>query len=293
MALLSQLLRPSLIQSELASLSRVAGNARNFAGEAGLTAAATPPSSASGSTQQSEPEYSGPPKLVVFGGRGFVGSAVCKQALNTGLHVVAISPSGTPPTGKEPWTREVEWLRGNALEPRTYQDVLHGALAAISCVGGFGSQADMLRINGAANAAAIATARAAGVPRFVYISAHTPPMPGIDMVLSGYIQGKRQAEEELLRSYPQSGVVLRPWLIYGDRAISSHVSLPLGMLFSPVEYALRHIPNAKQLAQLPFVGAGFIPPVPVEQVAKVAVAAATDPSVPGGIIDDWNISEWK
>jgi hypothetical protein len=41
------------------------------------------------------------------------------------------------------------------------------------------------------------------------------------------------------------------------------------------------------------VGAGFIPPVPVEQVAKVAVAAATDPSVPGGIIDDWKIAEWK
>jgi glutamate dehydrogenase/leucine dehydrogenase len=38
--------------------------------------------------------YSGPPKLVVFGGRGFVGSAVCKEALSTGLHVVAISPSG-------------------------------------------------------------------------------------------------------------------------------------------------------------------------------------------------------
>lgn len=38
--------------------------------------------------------YSGPPKLIVFGGRGFVGSAVCKEALNTGLHVVAISPSG-------------------------------------------------------------------------------------------------------------------------------------------------------------------------------------------------------
>jgi hypothetical protein len=68
------------------------------------------------------------------------------------------------------------------------QDVLPGALAAISCVGAFGSQADMLRINGAANAAAIATAKAAGVQRFVYISAHTPPVPGIDAVLSGYIQ---------------------------------------------------------------------------------------------------------
>jgi hypothetical protein len=53
------------------------------------------------------------------------------------------------------------------------------------------------------------------------------------------LQGKRQAEEELLRSYPDSGVVLRPWVIYGDRAISSHISLPLGMLFGPLEYALK------------------------------------------------------
>lgn len=36
----------------------------------------------------------GPPKLLVFGGRGFVGSAVCKEALKTGLHVVSITPSG-------------------------------------------------------------------------------------------------------------------------------------------------------------------------------------------------------
>lgn len=34
------------------------------------------------------------PKLVVFGGRGFVGSHIVQEALNTGLHVVAISRSG-------------------------------------------------------------------------------------------------------------------------------------------------------------------------------------------------------
>lgn len=38
----------------------------------------------------------GPPKLLVFGGRGFVGSAICKEALKTGLHVVSITPSGQP-----------------------------------------------------------------------------------------------------------------------------------------------------------------------------------------------------
>jgi hypothetical protein len=98
------------------------------------------------------------------------------------------TPTGTPPLHKEPWTADVEWARGNALEPRTYERLLPGALAAISCVGGFGSQSEMARVNGAANAAAIAAAKAAGIPRFVYLSAHTPNVPGIDLLLSGYIQ---------------------------------------------------------------------------------------------------------
>lgn len=87
----------------------------------------------------------------------------------------------------------MEWARGNALEPRTYDRLLPGALAAISCVGGFGSQSEMQRINGAANAAVIAAAKAAGVQRFVYVSAHTPNVPGIDLLLSGYIQVRSTA----------------------------------------------------------------------------------------------------
>lgn len=43
----------------------------------------------------------------------------------------------------------------------------------------------------------------------------------------------------LFRCYPEGGVVLRPWLIYGDRALSAHVSLPLGVLFGPLEYAIK------------------------------------------------------
>jgi hypothetical protein len=33
------------------------------------------------------------------------------------------------------------------------------------------------------------------------------------------LQGKQQAEAELFRSYPNAGVALRPWIIYGDRAL--------------------------------------------------------------------------
>jgi hypothetical protein len=40
----------------------------------------------------------------------------------------------------------VEWLRGNALEPQTYQAALQGALGAVSAVGAFGSQEYMMQV---------------------------------------------------------------------------------------------------------------------------------------------------
>jgi hypothetical protein len=118
---------------------------------------------------------------------------------------------------------------------------------------------------------------------------HTPTTTTIQT------QGKAQAEAELFRSYPETGVALRPWLIYGDRRVSTALTLPLGALFGPVETLLKKLPpaQARALAALPVIGAGFVPPVSVAQVARVAVAAATDASVPGGVIDDWAISEWK
>eukprot|EP00879_Flechtneria_rotunda_P003521 GHRR01003752.1.p2 GENE.GHRR01003752.1~~GHRR01003752.1.p2 ORF type:complete len:312 (+),score=90.77 GHRR01003752.1:229-1164(+) len=307
---LSRSLHPLLPQLELAVCARGFRNTRalttaakddeSFQGAGPAPPGTTSPGSSiaasTGPSEQSayqQPSYAGTPKLVVFGGRGFVGSAICKEALKTGLHVVSISPAGTPPIGREAWTQDVEWCRGNALEPRTYQDILHGSLAAISCIGAFGSQAQMLKINGTANSVAIATAKAAEVPRFVYISGHIPNIPGLELVAQGYVHGKRQAEEELFRSYPEAGVALRPWVIYGDRAVTSAVTLPLGMMLGPVEYLIKQIPNARTLAGLPIIGAGFIPPVHVDQVAKAAVAAATDPTIPAGVIDNWRIAEWR
>lgn len=57
-------------------------------------------------------------------------------------------PAGTPPLARDPWVREVQWVRGSALEPRTYQHLLPGAVGAVSCVGGFGSTAQMMQVGG-------------------------------------------------------------------------------------------------------------------------------------------------
>jgi nucleoside-diphosphate-sugar epimerase len=83
------------------------------------------------------------------------------------------------------------------------------------------------------------------------------------------------------------GVALRPGVIHGNRKWGS-TSIPLGLIFRPLETALSVLP-AKSLVEIPLAGAAFVPPVSVLKVAKAAVSAATDPSVPPGIMDVWTI----
>jgi hypothetical protein len=51
--------------------------------------------------------------------------------------------------------------------------------------------------------------------------------------------------------------------------------------------------NSRQLAATPLVGALFYPPADVHAVAKAAVQAATDASIPAGVMDAWQVSEFK
>ena len=67
----------------------------------------------------------GPPRLLVFGGNGFVGTRVCKEALDTGLGVVSISRSGKPPV-QDSWVPQVEWV---SVSPSPCTNGLHGIIA--------------------------------------------------------------------------------------------------------------------------------------------------------------------
>ena len=54
--------------------------------------------------------FMGQPKLLVFGGSGFVGSRVCEEALKTGLPVVSVNRSG-PPKLSADWVSNIEWIQ--------------------------------------------------------------------------------------------------------------------------------------------------------------------------------------
>lgn len=217
-------------------------------------------------------------KLLVLGGSGFVGSHVCREALDRGLTVASLSRSGRS-TIRDSWANHITWHQGNLLLPDTLKEALSGATAVISCVGGFGSNSHMYKINGTANINAIRAAAEQGVKRFVYVSA--TDFGVANYLLKGYYEGKRAAETELLTKFPYSGVILRPGFIYGTRSVGS-MKIPLGVIGSPLEMVLQH---AKPMSQLPLVGPLFISPVNVTAVAQVAVRAATDPVFPPGIID--------
>ncbi|KAI0374924.1 NAD-P-binding protein [Pilatotrama ljubarskyi] len=78
-------------------------------------------------------------KILVIGGNGFVGSAVCRTALARGMQVASVSPSGKPwqtPKGHTPsWVHKVEWHHGDALKPETYAHLLPGVTAVVHTIG--------------------------------------------------------------------------------------------------------------------------------------------------------------
>lgn len=78
-------------------------------------------------------------KILVVGGNGFLGSAVCKAALARGMQVTSISSSGKPyttPKGHSPaWTSKVNWQAANALEPSSYSHLVNGTTAVVHTLG--------------------------------------------------------------------------------------------------------------------------------------------------------------
>ncbi|CAN6682503.1 unnamed protein product [Malus baccata var. baccata] len=224
-------------------------------------------------------------KLLVLGGNGFVGSHVCREALDRGLSVASLSRSGRSKL-HDLWASSVTWHQGNLLSPESLKDAFNGVTSVISCVGGFGSNSYMYKINGTANINAIRVAAEQGVKRFVYISA--ADFGVANYLLQGYYEGKRAAETELLTKFPYGGVILRPGFIYGTRSVGS-LKIPLGVIGSPLEMLFQ---NTRPLSQLPLVGPLFTPPVNVTSVANVAVRAATDPVFPPGIVDVQGIQRY-
>ncbi|CAN8236277.1 unnamed protein product [Cochlearia groenlandica] len=222
-------------------------------------------------------------KILVLGGNGYVGSQICKEALRQGLSVSSLSRSGGSSL-HDSWVKDVTWHQGDLLSPDSLKPALEGITSVISCVGGFGSNSHMVRINGTANINAVKAASEQGVKKFVYISA--ADFGVINNLIRGYFEGKRATEAEILDKFGNRGTILRPGFIHGTRQVGS-IKLPLSLIGAPLEMVLKLLP--KEVTKIPVIGPLLIPPVNVKSVAGFAVKAAADLDFGSGVIDVYQI----
>jgi nucleoside-diphosphate-sugar epimerase len=175
--------------------------------------------------------------LVVFGGTGFVGTAVLVEALlqNKDLQIFAVSRTGVAPEwmSDEPvyQTTRLSFLSGDLLAPHTVRDALRAVtpkydiVGCISCVGAITpwSQTNMVRTCGDANINAYTISREIGATKFAVITRDRSNMDDwwypFPYLLPGYYEGKRKIEEFLERDVENAGnaICLRAGFVVGTR----------------------------------------------------------------------------
>ncbi|HEX8358743.1 MAG TPA: NAD-dependent epimerase/dehydratase family protein [Longimicrobium sp.] len=204
-------------------------------------------------------------KVLVTGANGFIGSEVCRAAVDAGHTVVGLARRGKP-AGGAPWAERVKWVAADVLSPATWLTHLAGADAVLHCVGIIREDvrrgATFERVNGDSAITVAEEAERAGAGAFVFISASSQP-PGVG---AGYLRAKRSAEARI-QELGVRAVFLRPGFVFGAGRLAS---LPAAAVI--------------QLAgHLPFVGAAAreARPLPVEIVARATLRAAADASVRG------------
>jgi uncharacterized protein YbjT (DUF2867 family) len=209
-------------------------------------------------------------RLLVTGGSGFIGREVCRLAAERGHEVVSVARSGRPDFGNsrsdsktEPaWADRVKWVSASVFEPQRWREHLEncdGVVHSIGVIEDSPKEGVVLeRLNGDAAILAGLEAERAGVPSFTFVSASRTP-PG---TREAYLSAKRRAERELIE-LDLSVARLRPGPVYGEG--NPHFSGLTNRLF-------RELGERERVARR----LGEIRPLPVDQVAAVALETALD-----------------
>lgn len=231
--------------------------------------------------------------LLLLLGSNILQSLHAHLADTQNAYIASLSRSGRPPAHllNTPLRTHTHYLQADLCLPSSLSPILarqNGRPAydaVISCVGGFGDVQHMRAINGAANCSLIRASHAAGIPRFIYISAHPYRLPRF--LQQGYFEGKKMAEQCLLDVFGPAGYILRPSFIYGTRHVSIHghtVPLPLwipGLLHAKLSRLkvggrplYRYATRDAQLAHLPFGLGALVHDVSMPSVSVHAVSEA-------------------
>ena len=182
-------------------------------------------------------------------------------------------------------------MKGDVFDKAAREDAMSDVDVVVSTIGAFGSNEFMERICGDATIEAVRTAKEKGVQKFGFVSSAQVYEGSVglnlpkSMPMHGYFQGKYKAENELLESYPDSHVILRPGFIYGPRIVGPLGSIPLQMIGAPASFVGTQMgPLSSLIQSIPFVGKECSSMVPVESVGKAMVESIVSQSE-GVILD--------
>jgi nucleoside-diphosphate-sugar epimerase len=164
-------------------------------------------------------------RVLVLGGSGFVGKALCRELIKIGAEVFSISRSGNPIKNPldDPLLQKVNWIKGNALDSHAYSKLdkidtlIHsiGILREPSSKQGkfaetFESEIlDTLKVS-------LEASKKFGAPlsRIGYISAADFGFIS-RLLLSKYMKAKLEAEH-LLESQNVPTIIARPGFMFGS-----------------------------------------------------------------------------
>ncbi|WP_103026407.1 NAD-dependent epimerase/dehydratase family protein [Salinibacter altiplanensis] len=208
--------------------------------------------------------------LVVPGGNGFIGTEICRVAVQNGHEVAAFGRTGRPALtpARHPWVQDVTWRAADVFAPDTWRDLLQDADAVVHTIATLRERPNdgvtFDRVNAESALLAAEEAVAAGVDAFVFLSVRDKP----PLVPSPFLAAKRRAERGLREDYPPlRTATLRPNLVYGDRRTGTST---LAAVLSQGQGLHPH-PYASDAGR----------PLPVEFVAAAAVQAATTSTMEG------------
>eukprot|EP00933_Yihiella_yeosuensis_P073212 TRINITY_DN81821_c0_g1_i1.p1 TRINITY_DN81821_c0_g1~~TRINITY_DN81821_c0_g1_i1.p1 ORF type:complete len:269 (-),score=45.91 TRINITY_DN81821_c0_g1_i1:47-796(-) len=223
---------------------------------------------------------------LVFGGRGFVGQAVCRELAKRGraTPVMSLSRSGPSNSSAEGNIQEIAGV--DALKPETFSSHLAGAGGIVISIGEppwIREKERAMRSNGLTNISILKAAVEHKVPRIVLVNA-TMPSWGL---IAPYRDGKLAAEAEAIRyaeTVVDSGVlILKPGAVSGTRREGS-ISVPLWLILEPMRMILKALSgpcNALERLLPGLLGGVLRPAIRVEELAAAAADAIEDSEFKG------------
>lgn len=221
--------------------------------------------------------------LFIVGGSGFLGSAICKEAIQSGWKVTSLSRHGCPPRlASYSWSKKITWLKGNVHDPSSYEHrleqddintVIHsmGLLFEIPFMksGSISYQKTYKHENRDSLITLSSTcSKFPLIKSFGYVSAchQIPPF-----LPKGYISSKIEAEKALLASRFES-YIFRPGMMYSS-------TKPAVALYAIAMNTLLNLPKVESL--FPWMTR----PLSVELVAKAITMAMSKESLGSSIFE--------